>query len=238
MNRPATTQALAAGLPALEFDDPERRPADFVFLLLAALFLASLITCNLIANKFVTADLGFKVFVLSAGALPYPVTFLVTDLLSELYGRRRANQVVWAGFVASAFVLATLWLGDQFRAIPDSPVGDDVYRAAFSNAWRVIAASMTAYLIAQLVDVRLFHFWRDLTKGRHLWLRNNASTIVSQLLDSALVVVVLFTGIKPADEMLAIALDLWLFKALVALADTPFFYLGTWWLKRLPTRPL
>ncbi len=219
-------------------EDPEARPVDFVFLLLAATFLASLVVCNLIANKFLTVDLGFKVFVLSAGALPYPITFLATDLLSELYGHRRANLVVWSGFAASMFTLFSLWLGEQFAAIPGSLVGDDSYRTVFGTAPRVIAASMTAYLIAQLVDVRLFHFWRRLTNGRHLWLRNNASTIVSQLLDSALVVLVLFWGLKPGTEMAAIVLDLWLFKALVALADTPLFYAGTWWLQRVVMRPL
>ena len=117
---------------------------------------------------------------LSAGALPYPITFLATDLLSELYGRRRANRVVWAGFAASLFALLALWLGAQFPALSDSPVGDETYNAAFANTWRVIAASMTAYLFAQFVDVRLFHFWKGLTNGRHLWLRNNASTVVSR----------------------------------------------------------
>lgn len=219
-------------------NDSGHRPVDFAFLALASLFLASLVTCNLVANKFLTVDLGFKVFTLSAGALPYPITFLATDLLSELYGRRRASLVVWSGFVALGFTLLALWAGDQFRAIPDSPVSDAVYTAAFQNAPRVIAASMTAYLIAQLVDVRLFHFWRDLTGGRHLWLRNNASTILSQLLDSLLVVLVLFWGVRPAGDMAAIVVDLWLFKTLVALADTPLFYLGTWWLQRWPMRPL
>jgi uncharacterized integral membrane protein (TIGR00697 family) len=117
-------------------------------------------------------------------------------------------------------------------------VNDGTYHAAFSNTWRVIAASMTAYLVAQFLDVRLFHFWRELTNGRHLWLRNNASTITSQLLDSLLVVVVLFYGSKSAGEMAAIVFDLWLFKALIALADTPVFYLGAWWFGRLRVRPL
>ncbi len=161
--------------------------AEWVYLLLCGIFLGSLVVTNLIANKFLTVDAGFKVFVLSAGALPYPVTFLVTDLLSEIYGHRRANQVVWVGFAVSLFALAALWLGAQFPAIPESPLDDHVYYVAFHNASRVIAASMTAYLIAQLIDVRLFHYWKDLTKGKHLWLRNNGSTILSQLVDSVLV---------------------------------------------------
>ena len=214
------------------------RPVDFVFLTLTAVFLSSLVVCNLIANKFLTVDLGFKVFTLSAGALPYPITFLATDLLSELYGRRRANQVVWSGFAASLFALLALWLGAQFPAIADSPVSDETYRAAFANTWRVIAASMIAYLFAQFCDVRLFHFWKRLTNGRHLWLRNNASTVFSQLLDSVLVVLVLFSDVWEPGKMVETMLDLWLFKALVALVDTPLFYLGTSMLKRAEHRPL
>jgi uncharacterized integral membrane protein (TIGR00697 family) len=214
------------------------RPVDFPFLVLASLFLASLVVCNLIASKFLTVDLGFKVFTLSAGALPYPVTFLCTDLLSEIYGKRRANLVVWSGFAASLFVLGALWLGNQFAAIPDSPISDETYRAVFQNAPRVIFASMTAYLLAQLLDVRLFHFWRDLTDGRHLWLRNNGSTILSQLVDSILVVLVLFTGVWPLEKMVDTIVDLWLFKLLVALLDTPFAYLGVWLWGRIRTRPL
>lgn len=225
-------------MAAQEIESPQDRPIDTVFLVLAAIFLSSLVVCNLIANKFLTVDLGFKVFTLSAGALPYPITFLATDLLSELYGRRRANRVVMAGFAALIFALFALWLGAQFQAIDDSPLSQGQYETAFGNTWRVIGASMTAYLVAQFLDVRLFHFWRDLTKGKHLWLRNNASTVVSQLLDSLLVVLVLFWGLKPGDEMFQIVLDLWLFKALAALVDTPLFYYFTWLLQRVTPRPL
>ncbi|MBT3340183.1 MAG: queuosine precursor transporter [Planctomycetes bacterium] len=206
--------------------------SDRLYLFLAALFIAALVVTNLIANKFLTVDLGFRVFVLSAGALAYPLTFLVTDLLSEIWGKQRANAVVWAGFGASALVMGILWLGGQFPAIADSPVGDSTYDAVFHNAWRVILASMLAYLTAQFIDIRLFHFWKRLTHGRHLWLRNNASTLVSQLVDSILVVVVLFWGVREPAGMIELIIDLWLFKTLIALADTPLFYLGTWATRR------
>ncbi len=206
--------------------------AEILYLSLAGLFLGSLVVTNLIANKFLTVDMGFKVFVLSAGSLPYPVTFLATDLLSEIYGHRRANRVVWVGFLVSMFVLAALWLGSLFPAIPESPVSDEIYMTTFKNAWRVIAASMTAYLIAQLIDVKIFHFWKRVTLGKHMWLRNNGSTVMSQLVDSVLVVLVLFWGVQTTDWMLSTIIDLWLFKALVAFCDTPFFYLGTWAARR------
>lgn len=194
------------------------------YVVLSAIFIASLITCNLIANKFVTVDLGFKVFVVSAGILPYPLTFLVTDLISELYGQKKANLVVFSGFIASIFVLFFLWLGGQFNSIPGSPVGDPVYNIVFQNAWRIIAASMVAYLFAQFIDVKIFHFWKRLTNGKHLWLRNNGSTVISQLVDTTLVVSILFVGVWDSSQIINAIIDGWLFKMLMAFIDTPIIY--------------
>ena len=197
---------------------------DQLYLVLSGIFIASLVTCNLIANKFVTVDLGFKVFIVSAGILPYPLTFLVTDLISELYGQRKANLVVFSGFIASLFVLLFLWLGGQFNSIPESLVNDEIYNSVFQNAWRLIAASMIAYLFAQFVDVRIFHFWKKLTNGKHLWLRNNGSAIASQLVDTTLVICILFVGVWDTDHILSAIIDGWIFKMLMALLDTPIIY--------------
>ena len=197
---------------------------DQFYLVLAGIFIASLVTCNLIANKFVTVDLGFKVFIVSAGILPYPLTFLVTDLISELYGQKKANLVVFSGFIASLFVLLFLWLGGQFNAIPSSIVDDVTYNSVFRNAWRLIAASMVAYLIAQFIDVRIFHFWKKLTNGKHLWLRNNGSTIASQLVDTSLVICILFVGVWKPDQIISAIFDGWMFKMLMAFIDTPIIY--------------
>ena len=197
---------------------------DQLFIILSGIFVASLVTCNLIANKFVTVDLGFKVFIVSAGILPYPLTFLVTDLISELYGQKKANLVVFSGLIASIFVLIFLWLGGMFNAIPDSVVDDVTYNSVFRNAWRLIAASMVAYLVAQFIDVRIFHFWKRLTNGKHLWLRNNASTIASQLVDTTLVICILFIGVWSSSQIFSAIIDGWLFKMLMAFIDTPIIY--------------
>ncbi|MBI90243.1 MAG: hypothetical protein CMG60_09180 [Candidatus Marinimicrobia bacterium] len=207
--------------------------SNMIFMILSAVFVASLVTCNLIANKFVDIDLGFHVFRVSAGILPYPITFLVTDILSEIYGRDKTNKVVFSGFIASLFVLLFLWLGAQFNSIDGSPVSDSVYNKVFQNAWRIIAASMVAYLSAQFLDVKLFHFWKNLTKGKHLWLRNNASTIASQLVDTTLVIGVLFIGVWTSGEIFSAVLDGWTFKMLCAFIDTPIFYVLTGLLRRL-----
>ena len=204
---------------------------DRFYIILLGIFIASLVTCNLIANKFVTVNLGFKVFIISAGILPYPLTFLVTDLISEIYGQKKANLVVFSGFVASMFVLSFLWLGAQFNSIPNSIVDDSTYNAVFQNAWRLITASMIAYLFAQFIDVRIFHFWKKLTNGKHLWLRNNGSTIASQLIDTTLVISILFVGVWDTDQILSAIIDGWIFKMLMALLDTPIIYVVIYLLK-------
>ncbi len=204
---------------------------DRFYIILAGIFIASLVTCNLIANKFVTVNLGFKVFIVSAGILPYPLTFLVTDLISEIYGQKKANLVVFSGFVASIFVLSFLWLGAQFNSIPNSIVNDFTYNTVFQNAWRLITASMVAYLFAQFIDVRVFHFWKKLTNGKHLWLRNNGSTIASQLIDTTLVISILFVGVWDTNQILSAIIDGWIFKMLIALLDTPIIYIAIYFLK-------
>ena len=183
-----------------------------LYLILAALFTGSLVVANLIANKFFHIELFGKEFILSAGVIPYPLTFLVTDLLSELYGKARANMVVIGGLIASLLVIATLAIADIMPAIDDSVVNDDIFHTVFGNSYRVIGASMTAYLVAQLIDIKIFHFWKKLTNGKHLWL--------------TLVVWVLFAGIWTPTQMSVAIFDLWLFKSMIALIDTPLFYLS------------
>lgn len=192
--------------------------------MLAGLFVTSLVTCNLIANKFVSVNMGFKTFEVSAGILPYPLTFLITDILSEVYGRRKTNAVVVTGFFSSVLVLLILYLGHLFPALENSPVTQEEYASVFRNSWRVISASMLAYLTAQFVDVRIFHFWKRKTKGRYLWFRNNFSTMFSQLVDTILVTSVIFVGIASTEFITGLILDGWLFKVLFAAADTLIIY--------------
>lgn len=199
-----------------------------LFIVLSGLFISALVTCNLIANKFVSVDLGFKTFVVSAGVLPYPLTFLITDILSEIYGRKKTNTVVFAGLVSSALVLFILYLGSIFPAISDSPVNDEIYGSVFQNSSRIIIASMLAYTVAQFVDVHIFHFLKKLTKGKKLWIRNNFSTIFSQLLDTILVTTVIFIGVKDFNFISGLVWDGWLFKFLFAAADTLLIYLAVY----------
>lgn len=214
------------------YQEPDEGPLEgrnlAVYMGLGALFIAALVVCNLVSNKFIEIDLGVKTFVISVGILPYPLTFLVTDLLSEFYGKRRTDYVVFSGFAALLLVLLVIWLGGLFPALPFSTVNDQAYDVVFGNSVRVIVASMAAYIVAQLVDVRLFHFWKRVTRGKHLWVRNNFSTMLSQGVDSILVILILFVGVLPNGTMIQYMADAWLFKILMAALDTPLMYLGVW----------
>ena len=203
----------------------DQKIKEHFYHILSAVFIASLVTCNLIANKFVTVDLGFKVFVVSAGILPYPITFLVTDLISELYGQKRANQVVVSGFFASVFTTLLVLISANANAVEWSPIDNITFTKVFGLTGPAFFASMVAYLTAQLIDVRIFHFWKRLTKGKHLWLRNNASTMFSQLVDTSVILIILCSaGVIEWERFYSLWMMGWLFKVLVALIDTPIIY--------------
>lgn len=219
----------------------ERR--QLVFLVLSGLFLGTLAMLNILGvTRFI--DLSFRLpgtavtipMPLAVGVLPYPITFLCTDFISELFGRHRANQVVWMGLALNLWVMFILWLGGALPGFepPDQPkagVFFELRRLAFS----AVTASMLAYLAAQFIDVELFHFWKNVTDGRHLWLRNNGSTLVSQLVDTVSVILIthfLARGI-PLDESRPLWPQLltfigagYTFKLVIALLDTVPFYIG------------
>ena len=195
-----------------------------LYLIFAGIFIASLVACNLIFQKFFTWNFLGLNFELSVGIIAYPVTFLVTDLISELYGQKRANQVVVAGFFASIFTTLLVMVAMNATAVEWSPIDSETFTKVFGLTGPAFFASMVAYLTAQLIDVRIFHFWKKLTNGKHLWLRNNASTVASQLLDTILVIFILFFGVWGTDQIISAIIDGWLFKMLMALVDTPIIY--------------
>ena len=203
-----------------------------LYLIFTGIFIASLVACNLIFQKFFTWNfLGIQ-FELSVGIIAYPVTFLVTDLISELFGKKRANQVVISGFFASVFTTALIFISMNATAAEWSPIDSQTFNKVFGLSAPAFLASMVAYLCAQFIDVRIFHFWKRLTKGKYLWLRNNASTMFSQLVDTSLVLIILCSaGAIEWERFTTLLFMGWLFKVLVALIDTPIIYLALWLLK-------
>jgi len=197
-----------------------------IYLILASVFIASLVVSNLIFQKFFSFNfLGWYNFEISVGILPYPITFLVTDLISEIYGKKKANQVVIAGIFASVFSLGIIMLSDIAQATSWSPVNNETFHNVFGLSILAVLASMMAYLVAQFVDIRIYHFWKKKTQGRHLWLRNNFSTISSQFLDTFTVLFLLCTfGVIEWELFGLLLLNGFLYKLLIALLDTPLLY--------------
>ena len=151
--------------------------AQKIYLILGALFVSSLVASNLIFQKFFYWDFfGLYTFEISVGILPYPITFLITDIISEIYGKRKANQIVTIGIFASFFSMLIVFISGMVPATDWSPISDTLFNKVFGATAIAVFASMLAYLFAQYIDIQLFHFWKRLTKGKHLWLRNNFST--------------------------------------------------------------
>lgn len=213
----------------------DKLAAQRIYILLGALFITSLVVSNLIFQKFFywypfdIEIFGSKLFEISVGILPYPITFLITDLISEIYGKKRANDVVVTGIFASLFSLLIIYTANMVPATSWSYVNDDMFKTVFGNSAIAVFASMLTYLFAQFVDIQIYHFWKRLTKGKHLWLRNNFSTWFSQFVDTFTIVLLLCSfGIIDWANFKGLLLSGFLFKVIIAACDTPFLYLGVY----------
>ncbi len=244
-------------LPAISAADLHER-RERVFLVLAGLFLGTLAILNILGiTRFIKLfeivinkgqpDQWSLVFAVAVGVLPYPVTFLCTDLISEFYGRRRANWVVFVGLMLNIWVVVVLWIGGLLPGFESlDPVTGEVARDGANRlplfyevralTFGAVGASMVAYLAAQFCDVYVFHFWKKLTRGKHLWLRNNGSTMISQIVDTVAVILITHFATskglplnpnQPVWFQLIVTFILagYVFKFLAALIDTPLIYL-------------
>lgn len=205
----------------------DKRIAYNIYLILGALFISSLVVSNLIFQKFFYWDFfGIYTFEISVGILPYPITFLITDIISEVFGKRKANQIVTAGIFASFFGLLIVFVSSRVPATIWSPINDELFNEVFGATAIAVLASMMAYLFAQYIDIQVFHFWKRITKGKHLWLRNNFSTFSSQFIDTLTILLLLCSfNILNWDRFGILLLNGFLFKVLVAALDTPLLYL-------------
>lgn len=217
----------------------DKLAAQRIYMLLGALFITSLVVSNLIFQKFFywyplhLEVFGTNLFELSVGILPYPITFLITDLISEIYGKKRANDIVVTGIFASIFSLSIVYVSNIVPATSWSPVSDGMFSTVFGNTALAVFASMLAYLFAQFIDIQIYHFWKQLTKGKHLWLRNNFSTFSSQFVDTITILVLLCSfGIIEWNKFQGLLVAGFVFKALIAAFDTPFLYLGVYLFRR------
>ncbi len=189
-------------------------------ILLSTIFTTLLLTANITAVKIIAVGTEG----IDAGIIAYPLTFLISDVLSEVYGRKTTTKVVWLGFLANLIMIIVVYIAGQIP--PASFWGDqESYDKILGSVPRIVAASMLAYVVSQNHDVLAFEMWRNFTKGRFLWLRNNASTIVSQGIDTLIFVVVAFAGTYSNSAIWNMIWITYIIKITVAVADTPLVYL-------------
>ncbi|MBU0627884.1 MAG: queuosine precursor transporter [Nanoarchaeota archaeon] len=213
---------------------------EFKTNLLLGLFVASLVAANLLGGKI--TKLGF--IEVSVGIFAYPVTFLITDMICEVHGKQKTKSFVWVGFISMLFILLITILSVWLPFAPRSYVQSEQYNPVFGISLRFFIASITAFLLSQFHDVWAFNFWKEKTKGKFLWLRNNASTIVSQFIDTVVFMFIALYYIPGLPQLLntspkfttaylfTLIIPYYLLKVVVALLDTPLVYAGVWWLKK------
>ena len=198
------------------------KKSEVWFQFLLSTFIASIVVSNVITGKLIQ----FGRFTLPGATLLYPITFLITDIVGEIWGKERGFRLVLWGFYGNVILL----LGSLFILRAPAPgffENQSAYQIVLGATPRIVLASMVAYLISQFHDVWSFAFLKEKTGGRYKWIRNNVSTMVSQLIDTGLFTVIAFSGVVPTGALWQIAVSQYLFKLVIALADTPFFYYAT-----------
>ena len=209
-----------------------------LYVVCTAVFLTALVVAEATASKlFTVADLPFALTILgqeftsitmTAGVIAFPITFIVTDLLNEYYGKRGIRFVTFVGMAMICFEFVLLKVALEVPVAENSPVSQAAFFEVFGASTRVIIGSLIAYLVGQLVDIFLFHWLRNLTEGRFLWLRATGSTFGSQFIDTFIVLTVAFYGQLTTGEIIAISLFNYMYKFLIAVGITPIIYVAHW----------
>ncbi|HLK91954.1 MAG TPA: queuosine precursor transporter [Polyangia bacterium] len=193
-----------------------------LFVYLTGVFVAALLVSDLIGGKFFrVAGLDFSV-----GMIPFPLTFLLTDIVNEFYGTEGARRLTYVGLVTAIFVFTVINVAIALPTSPESPLAGDVFKNVIGSSVRLYIASLVAYLVGQLLDISIFLFVRRVTGERFLWLRSTGSTVVSQAIDSLVVNFVFLSGSKSMVYILRTARNNYLVKLALAIGLTPLIYLG------------
>lgn len=217
---------------------------QWLFVFLAGLFITNAVTAELISNKLIEIPMKFNFlgsefgpFVTIVGILPWPVVFLLTDLLNEFYGFKAVRKLSWITAILIAYCFLIVGLSIEIPAvnIPGSNLSDDIaYRKVFGQAQMVIIGSICAFLVSQLLDASLFSWIKSKTGDRYIWLRSTGSTLFSQLIDSCIVLYIGFVlpGSLSFAEFMRIAPTNYILKIIIAIILTPFIYLGHYLIRR------
>ncbi len=213
------------------FDRPQK-----LLLVSSAVFFTALVVAEATGSKFFTLirlpfavtilGMSFTEVVMTAGVLSFPITFIFTDLLNDLYGKRVIRFITLVGMVMILFEYLILQAAIRVPAAPISPVSGEAFQQVFGSAGRIIFGSLAAYLVGQMADISLFHTLRRMTGGRHLWLRATGSTFGSQFIDTFIVLTVAFSGTLRFQEIMAVTLFNYLYKFIIAVLITPLIYLA------------
>ena len=197
------------------------------FVALAGLFVACLIASNIIAVKLVSV-FGF---VLPAAIIIFPLSYIVGDVLTEVYGYAQARRVIWLGFLCNLVAVAAIWGAGALPAA-DFWDGQDAYQQILGQTPRILLASFLAYLVGEFTNSFVLAKMKIATRGRWLWSRTIGSTLVGQALDSAIFMTVAFAGVIPGPALATAILTQWLAKSLYEAAATPVTYGVVGFLKR------
>ena len=187
---------------------------------LAVIFTTLLLTANISAVKIIA--IGSEG--IDAGIIAYPLTFLISDVISEVYGRKTTTKIIWLGFLANLLMISIIYVAG---ILPSATFWNDQqsYDQILGAVPRIVIASMVAYLVSQNHDVLAFEMWKKVTGGKFLWFRNNASTVVSQGIDTTIFILIAFVGIYSFDDILNMIWNTYLIKIVVAIIDTPLVYI-------------
>tara|TARA_Y100000590_G_scaffold390525_1_gene466382 strand:+ start:282 stop:908 length:627 start_codon:yes stop_codon:yes gene_type:complete len=187
---------------------------------LAVIFTTLLLTANISAVKIIA--IGSEG--IDAGIIAYPLTFLISDVISEVYGRKTTTKIIWLGFIANLLMISIIYVAG---ILPSATFWNDQqsYDQILGAVPRIVIASMVAYLVSQNHDVLAFEMWKKVTGGKFLWFRNNASTVVSQGIDTTIFILIAFVGIYSFDDILNMIWITYLIKIVVAIIDTPLVYI-------------
>ena len=186
------------------------------------IFITSLIIASVVASKVIMV---FDFFILPAAVIAYAFTFLATDIINEKYGKEEAKKMVQFGFIALIFATILIYIAGLLPVAPFAPERQEAFEIILGHNWRIVLASLTAYYIAQMVDINVFNWLKQKFNFKYKWLRNNVSTWSGQAIDTCIFITIAFYGIVP--ELGIMILSQYLFKIALAAIDTPLFYLFT-----------
>lgn len=220
----------------------ERR--QWLFIVLAGMFITSAVTAELISNKLIDIPLSFTFlgsdvgpFTTIVGVLPWPVVFLLTDLMNEFYGQKAVRRLSWitSGLILYCFLIVSMAMTIPAKEIPGSTLATDAeFTKVFGQAQMVIVGSIVAFLLSQLIDVFVFHWVKERTGNRFIWMRSTGSTLISQLIDSYVVLYIGFVlpGNLSFSDFMTIAPTNYVLKIFIAIGLTPLIYLGHYLVRR------